>query len=169
MSLPNPAPRRLEHGRADDTGANLLGGGFLDFVCGWLNRGASKFPLALLAAVAGLALSGCGGGSSASQTTAQRPQVPDPAAIGQISSAFSGIALACLSPTVDETKLDNEVTTLIDSFKKYDDAQFSIGGPRLSMRSLLERSRDQLRNCAAAGRAPNASSLADMIDHELER
>jgi hypothetical protein len=115
-----------------------------------------------------LATAAVGCGSSGSKAPAQ-PTTPNASARAQISGAFGDVGLACLSPSVDETKLDNDVNTLIDSFTRYGDATFSIGGPKLSMRSVLERSRDQLRNCAASGRAPNAGSLADMIDHTLEK
>lgn len=128
---------------------------------GWLRR----LVAGCLTVAAAIAVTGCGGGSHATPT----PKKPNAAAISAIQAAYADVALACLSANVDETKLDNDVSTLIDSFKKYGNARFSIGGPPLTLRSILEHSRDQLRNCAAAGRAPNASSLADQIDHELEK
>jgi hypothetical protein len=115
-----------------------------------------------------LGVLGCGSGST-STSAPQTANTPDAAALSQIKGSFADIALACLTSPVDETRLDTDTNTLVDAFKNYDNARFSIGGPPLTLRSILERSRDQLRNCAAAGRARNASSLADQIDHQLEK
>jgi hypothetical protein len=109
-------------------------------------------------------LVGCGGSK---HVVAPAEQGPD---LTVVRPAFSGIALACLSPRVDKAQLARWTSALIAEFRRSSpDAtfRFAPGAPVLTMRKVLNEMKEQLRNCAAAGVSADAAALAGRIDVAL--
>jgi hypothetical protein len=110
-----------------------------------------------------LSLAACGGSDNGSSE-------PSSEEIGEIAKAFSGIATGCLGPRPDPSAMTDDVDTLLSAYEEHGtDAEFKLApnGPPVTMEKLLQDSRDQLRNCEAAGVLPNAGSLAGNIDARL--
>lgn len=128
--------------------------------------------LVALAGVAVLALQDDEGGSGQEASDVREgPEPPDARQVSEIRDAFLVVTVECLDPNPSTSKMADSVDILVEAFRAHASEPFKVASnrPPTTMRSLLQDSRDQLRNCEAAGVLPSAGSLADDIDVELNR